>query len=143
MRCSQHRSECCSRYCSKAAQKSDWNRGHKYECKALRSPHVRPMSMLRLVARVLWKRAAEMKAKASAKASVAVAAPTAAAGKASLDESMQSGIAEGKAETDDGGLNFWHSFEAVAAMQGSSSMLAGVPRPAVLQLLGSLRYHSA
>lgn len=144
VRCSQHGSERCSRYCSKAAQKSDWNRGHKYECKALRSPHVRPMSMLRLVGRVLWKRAAEMKSKASATANDRdVDALTAAAGKASLDESMPSGSVEGKGNTEDNGLNFWHSFEAVAAMQGSNSIFAGVPRPAVLQLLGSLRYQFA
>lgn len=79
-----------------------------------------------------------MKAKASAKANVD--APTAAAGKASLDESMPSGSADGKGNTEDNGINFWHSFEAVAAMQGSNSIFAGMPRPAVLQLLGSLRY---
>lgn len=87
--------------------------------------------MLRLVARVLWKRGAEIKAQAAAKATEDT--PAAAAGNASLDDSMPHGRGEGSTPS------YWHSFEAVAAMQGSAGIFSGVPRPAVMDLLNSLR----
>eukprot|EP00892_Ulva_mutabilis_P001141 jgi/Ulvmu1/11027/UM007_0207.1 len=127
------------RYSSKAAQKVDWARGHKYECKALRSPQVRPMSMLRLMARVLWKRGAMMKADSDSKA--ATEAPAAAAGQASLDESMQSTSNGEHRSTESSSVGYWESFEAVAALQANPGSLGAMPRPALMMMLQSLRFY--
>lgn len=121
-----------SRFSSKAAQKSDWQRGHKYECKALRSPQSRPNALHRLVARVLWKRGAEMKAQAAAKATAG--APTAAAGSANPGESMQSGGRERTAPS------YWHSCGAVATMQGRTGLFSGLSRACIANLLSSHRH---
>lgn len=125
------------RYCSKTAQQSDWKRGHKYECKALRNPSVRPMSMLRLVARVLWKRAAAMKAAESTSTSPEPSAPPSTSpGHANLDDSMS---ARNQSRAEDSGQDFWYSYEAVAAMKGGSTVLDLMPRANLKLLLGSLR----
>jgi hypothetical protein len=45
------------RYCSKTAQKLDWRRGHKYECRALqRHCGPTPPATVRLASRLIWMR---------------------------------------------------------------------------------------
>ena len=94
--------------------------------------------MLRLMARVLWKRGAMMKA-SSERAASAAAASAAAAGKASLDDTMQSNSTAGEGNAGEGAEGFWESYEAIAAMQANPGALGAMPRPALLQMLGSLR----
>lgn len=63
----------------------------------------------------------------------------AAAGKASLDESMHSCSSGGKGRAEASAVGYWESFEAVAVLQANPGVLGSMPRPALLQMLTSLR----
>ena len=62
--------QCICRYKDRAAQRGDWKRGHKHECKALacaRENGVDITASVRLVARVLWRKREEDASDASSK----------------------------------------------------------------------------